>query len=159
MNNFQVAEINALKSEALLRIQHTQDSEQDTVYDDVSALIQDLKVHKIALEIQNEELQKANLALKNDEKVHQTFLNTIMEGFWINNAEGQFLEVNDTYCQMSGYSRAQLLNMKVSDVDASESLVQVKEHIKKVMSTGHNRFDTKLRRKDGSVFDVSPIYV
>jgi len=154
MGNIQVEEIDALKTEALLRIEHIQDSELDTVYGDIPALIHDLKVHKIALEIQKEELQKANLALKNDEKVHQTFLNTIMEGFWINNTEGQFLEVNDTYCQMSGYTRSQLLNMNVSDVEANESLLEVKEHIKKVISTGHDRFDTKHRRKNGSVFDV-----
>ena len=44
--------------------------------------------------------------------------------------------------------------MKVSDVEANESLVEVKEHIKKVISIGHDRYDTKHRRKDGSVFDV-----
>jgi PAS domain S-box-containing protein len=55
---------------------------------------------------------------------------------------------------MSGYTKSQLLNMKVSDVEANESLVEVKEHIEKVISTGQDRFDTKHRRKNGSVFDV-----
>jgi len=154
MGSIQVAEINALKTEALLRLKEIQYSEMDIVPPDMPALMHELKLHKIALEIQNEELQKANLALKVDEHVHQTFLNTIMEGFWITNAEGQFLEVNDTYCQMSGYSRAQLLKMNISEVEANESYVEVKEHIKKVISTGHDRFDTKHRRKDGSVFEV-----
>jgi PAS domain S-box-containing protein len=154
MSNIQVAEVNALKTEALLRLKEIQDSDLDIIPPDMPSLLHELKLHKIALEIQNEELQKVHLALKDDENVHQTFLNTIMEGFWINNTEGQFLEVNDTYCQMSGYTRAQLLNMKVSDVEANESLVEVKEHIEKLISTGHDRFDTKHRRKNGSVFDV-----
>ena len=154
MGNIQVAEINALKSEALLRIKHLQDSETEIDPPDMPSLVHELKLHKMALEIQNEALQKAHSALKDDENIHQTFLNTIMEGFWINNIEGQFLEVNDTYCQMSGYSRAQLLTMKVSDVEANESLVELNEHIEKVISSGHDRFDTKHRRKNGSVFDV-----
>jgi PAS domain S-box-containing protein len=91
---------------------------------------------------------------KADQEKHQVLLNTAMDGFWINDEDGQFLEVNATYCQMSGYKQSELLKMKVSDIEANESVIDIAAHIKKVISTGSDRFDTKHRRKDGSIFDV-----
>ena len=71
MGSIQVAEINALKTEALLRLKEIQYSELDIVPPDMPALMHELKLHKMALEIQNEALQKAHSALKDDENIYQ----------------------------------------------------------------------------------------
>jgi len=91
---------------------------------------------------------------KVDEIKHNVLLNTSMDGFWITNVDGQILEVNATYCQMSGYRQSELLTMKISDIEANESAIDTAAHIQKIVSKGQDEFETKHRRKDGSIFDV-----
>jgi diguanylate cyclase (GGDEF)-like protein/PAS domain S-box-containing protein len=85
---------------------------------------------------------------------HQAILDGTLDGFWLVDAQGHLLEVNDTYCKMSGYSSQELLSMHVSDLEAAESIQETTKHIQKIMETGEDCFESKHRRKDGIVFDV-----
>lgn len=93
-------------------------------------------------------------ALKASEEKHRTILQTAMDGFWLVDLNGNLLEVNDAYCKMSGYSEDELLKMNIDDLDIVENEDITKEHIHKVKTYGHDRFETKHRRKDGSAIDV-----
>jgi PAS domain S-box-containing protein len=64
------------------------------------------------------------------------------------------LEVNDAYCQMSGYSREELAQMSIPQVEDAETPEEVKRHIQRIVSRGSDRFESLHRRKDGSVFQV-----
>ncbi|MCF8075340.1 MAG: PAS domain S-box protein [Desulfotignum sp.] len=77
-----------------------------------------------------------------------------MDGFWIVDTAGRFLEVNETYCEMSGYSEEELLHMDISAVEDVEAPVDVGAHMQKVLAEGQDRFESRHRRKDGTVFDV-----
>ncbi len=92
--------------------------------------------------------------LKASVERHRAILGTAMDGFWQLDMQGHILEVNVTYCQMSGYSEQELLTMQISDVDAMVSTVDISEHLKMVISQGESRFESKHHRKDGSIFDV-----
>ena len=81
-------------------------------------------------------------------------LETAMDGFWLVDIQGRLLEVNESYCRMSGYSAQELLAMCISDLEVNESATATAAHIKKTITIGEDRFDSKHRRKDGSVFDV-----
>jgi len=87
------------------------------------------------------------------EKYH-TILQTATDGFWTVNKDGKLLEVNDSYCAMSGYSRAELLNMSIPDLEAKEAKEDTRQHIEKIIATGRDQFETKHRRKDGVIIDV-----
>jgi PAS domain S-box-containing protein len=100
------------------------------------------------------ENSRAEDALRASEALHRTVLQTAMDGFWLANLQGDLLEVNDAYCQMSGYSQPELLAMRISDVDASESANYVLAHVQKTMAQGQIRFETRHRRKDGSTYPV-----
>lgn len=85
---------------------------------------------------------------------YRTVLRTSIDGFWMYDFNGGFLEVNDAYCAMSGYSREELLAMHIWDMDAVESPEETAAHIDLVQTVGHDRFETRHRRKDGSLMDI-----
>jgi PAS domain S-box-containing protein len=104
----------------------------------------------------NDITERKNLeerAIANERKLH-SIINTAIDGFWILNVHGRILQVNQTYCTMSGYSEQELLQMNVSDLENVESQKQTAQHIQRVLERGQDRFETVHIRKDGSVFDV-----
>jgi len=86
----------------------------------------------------------------------QTILQTTADGFWIvSAADGRFLDANIAYCEMSGYTRAELLaGMSVTDVEAAEQSEETRQHIADIVAGRRRRFESLHRRKDGSVFNV-----
>jgi PAS domain S-box-containing protein len=84
----------------------------------------------------------------------QVILRTAMDGFWIVDMQGRILEANEAYCNLIGYTRAELLAMAISDIEAVESQEAVAAHIAAVKRTGSERFMAHHRRKDGVVLDV-----
>lgn len=85
---------------------------------------------------------------------YRTILRTSIDGVWIYDLGGGFLEVNDAYCRMSGYSRDELLSMHIWDMEAIESPEETAAHIDLVQRVGHDRFESRHRRKDGSLMDI-----
>lgn len=96
-------------------------------------------------------LKKAEQAIKVQAYRHDVLVSTTSDGYWRCDREGALLEVNDTYCRMSGYSREELLCMNSADLEmpgttpcAGEPLIRGR----------FVRCEKQHRRKDGSVFDV-----
>jgi PAS domain S-box-containing protein len=92
--------------------------------------------------------------IKESEERSRTILQTAMDGFWMVDMQGRLLEVNETYCRMSGYSQQELLAMRIPDLEAAETEDNTATHIQKVMAKGEDRFESRHRRKDGNIFDV-----
>jgi polar amino acid transport system substrate-binding protein len=86
---------------------------------------------------------------------HRTMLRTAMDGFWVVDMRGHLLEVNETYCRMSGYSEQESLTMSIHDLEAVEETGETAARIQKILTCGEDRFDSRHRRKDGSIFDVA----
>jgi len=91
---------------------------------------------------------------KRAEEEYRTILRTTMDGFWSADIQGRFLDVNDAYCHLIGYSRDELLTMKISVVEAIERPEETAQRIKRIMETGGGRFETRHRRKDGGIIDM-----
>ena len=83
-----------------------------------------------------------------------TILNTAMDGFAMLNIDGYLLEVNDTYCKMTGYSKKELLHQRISELVVAEPKDYTNALLQKVMEEGEYRFETRHRRKNGSILDV-----
>ncbi len=84
----------------------------------------------------------------------RTILQTAMDGFWLVDMHGRLLEVNETYCQMSGYNAQELLSMSISDLEAVETADDTAAHMRNVMAQGEHRFESRHRRKDGRIITV-----
>jgi len=91
---------------------------------------------------------------KRAEEEYRTILRTTMDGFWIVDMQGHFLDVNDAYCCMVGYSRDELLTMRIPDVEAVEGPKETARRIQKIMEVGEDRFETRDRCKDGKIIDM-----
>ena len=100
------------------------------------------------------ERKQAEEALRKSGERYAAILQTAMDGYWLVDAQGYLIEVNDAYCRMSGFSAPELLGTHLSGLDANETASEVGVHIQNVVARGEDRFETRHRRRDGSLFDV-----
>ena len=100
------------------------------------------------------DLRRALKELQESEEHYRSILRTAMDGVWLADAAGRLLKVNQAYCRMSGYSESELLSMSVSDLEASESAAETAAHIQRIVALGEDRFESRHRRKDGSIYYV-----
>jgi two-component system cell cycle sensor histidine kinase/response regulator CckA len=112
----------------------------------------------ISYALENFEAERQRREAEHGVKESGHYLNTVLEnaldGFYLVDTMGRLLEVNDAYCVMSGYTRAELLQMRVADVESIESEEEVAAHVQRVMSQGSDRFASRHRRKDGKIIDI-----
>jgi PAS domain S-box-containing protein len=86
---------------------------------------------------------------------YRVVLQVTLDGVWVvRTQDGRILEVNDAYCEMIGYSREELLEMAVTDVEAKETPQETQSHTDKLIAEGYDRFETRQRRRDGRLIDV-----
>ena len=100
------------------------------------------------------ERKQAEQIIKESEERRLAILQTAMDGYWLLDIDGRMLEVNETYCQMSGYSKQELLNMHISDLENNETVDDIAARLQDIVEHGESRFETSHRRKDGSIFDI-----
>jgi len=92
--------------------------------------------------------------LQKSAEQHRSIIQTAMDGYWLTDNQGQLLEVNETYCRMSGYSEAELLKMNIFNVEAMETEDDIASRIQDIIAQGESRFQSRHQHKDGNLFDV-----
>jgi diguanylate cyclase (GGDEF)-like protein/PAS domain S-box-containing protein len=102
----------------------------------------------------NENQTRARETIRLQGDRYATMLATTIDGFWVLDADGKFLDVNDSYSRMVGYSRAEILNLHIQDIEFTKSPEETARHIAKIMAAGFDRFEVRHRRKEGAVIDV-----
>lgn len=91
---------------------------------------------------------------KEEEEKYKKTIESSIDGFWMVDRTGNFLEVNEAYSRMIGYSREELLKMSIMDIEAIESLGEIEKRIEKVVRNGSDRFESRHRHRNGHVIDV-----
>lgn len=91
---------------------------------------------------------------KKTEIEYQSILKVMLNGFVVMDIHGKFLEVNDTYCKMLGYTKEEMLKFDLNSVDIVHNSTQIEEHIKEIVVMGAGKFETKNKCKDGKILDV-----
>ncbi len=92
---------------------------------------------------------------KRVEARYKAIVETAIDGFWITDLQGRFLDVNDSFCRMIGYTRQELLEMSADDVMVKENPEEVaSQRMKDIVEQGCARFESRQRRKDGKMMDI-----
>ncbi len=96
---------------------------------------------------------------KRKEERFKKYIENSPYGIFVEDDEGNYLEVNDKACEVTGYSREEMLDMKISDMYKQEDLKDVEEKFKTLKEEGKLRIELPFVRKDGSerIWDVYAI--
>ena len=66
----------------------------------------------------------------------------------------RFVQVNRASCELLGYTREEKLALKMTDIQAELSQEEIEATIAELQRLGHANFESRHRRKDGSLIDV-----
>lgn len=81
-------------------------------------------------------------------------LNITSEGYLDVTIDGRIVDVNPGYCQMVGYTREQILSMRISDFTADMSAEEVNTRLERIISNEHERFETTHRHRNGKIIHI-----
>ncbi len=84
----------------------------------------------------------------------EEILSRIAEAVFVIDKQGRFLYVNQAAHEERGYSKEELLKLKVKDINLPERAQYVNDRINDVIRNGQATFETIHVRKDGSTFPV-----
>ncbi len=74
--------------------------------------------------------------------------------FWITNSGGKILDVSDSYCALTGFTRPELLKMTISDIDNNLKPEDVKARIQKVMKEGSKYLSSNHKCRGGDCINL-----
>lgn len=88
------------------------------------------------------------------ERRSEIILQTALDGFLMVGETGKVKEVNDAYCKMLGYTRDEMMGLYIHDLEANMDADEVAEKLELFKQIGHASFESRHRRKDGTLVDV-----
>lgn len=94
-------------------------------------------------------------ALKRESEKNRALLRNASDGIHILDPDGKLIEASDSFCEMLGYSREEVIGMNVSQWDAVFTGLELAEVLKQQLERPmRSQFETRHRRKNNTVFDV-----
>lgn len=99
------------------------------------------------INLQEYEKQKSNIFYK-------TLFNTLTDAFFLHDSQGNFLDVNLLACSSLGYTRDELLNMTISDIEMGSEPEKLKRLWPSLKHGEVIHLESTHRRKDDSTFPV-----
>ncbi len=84
----------------------------------------------------------------------QAILKSTHDGYIGIKTKGQIVEVNDAYCLMSGYTKEELLGMRIQDLEAIDSKEEIAARFERISREGGLCFESSHRKKNGELFQV-----
>ncbi len=90
-------------------------------------------------------------------KMQSIVLDYMSDSIFVHDMNGKFIYINTEAHESRGYTKDELLNMHVKDLDApmdEESIVKMKKNIKKMKEQGFVTFEIKHKTKDNTIIPV-----
>lgn len=95
-------------------------------------------------------------ALKQESEKNLALLHNASDGIHILDQEGSIIEVSDSFCEMLGYRREEMIGMNVREWDAGFENEEERRAMlrKQFLNPGRSQFETRHRCKNGHILDV-----
>jgi diguanylate cyclase (GGDEF)-like protein/PAS domain S-box-containing protein len=74
--------------------------------------------------------------------------------FCIVNDKGKILDISDSYCDLSGYSRQELLKMSIQDMIGNSNGTDLSVQIQKIIKDGYSTFNARQQQNNGALLDI-----
>lgn len=100
------------------------------------------------------DLKIAEEGLRASEGRFRVFVDHAADAFFLNDEQGRLLDVNHRACESLGYTRDELLAMTQFDFIPELTPVAVEDRIRQMLAGETIGFESRHRRKDGTVFPV-----
>lgn len=141
------------RAEKLLRTTRTELA--DIPFEDIQALVHELQVHQMELEIQNEELRNAQVDLAESRDSYADLYEFAPVGYLTMDRDGLITAANLAASTLLGVNRKNLVGSKITKFIDSESQDAFYMHRQSVfMEDGKNTCELVMRRSDGAALDV-----
>jgi len=100
------------------------------------------------------EKKLAEAALQESEVKYHDLIGQASDGIFVTDREGNFVLVNPSYCEMLGYSEAEVLGLNVADTYPEEERAGLKKRLAGLPDVKSRLIERMMRRKDGTSFPV-----
>ncbi|WP_457555712.1 PAS domain S-box protein [Candidatus Pyrohabitans sp.] len=100
------------------------------------------------------ERKRAIAALRESEEKYRTLIDSALDAIFLHDLEGKIIEVNSAAAERLGYSREELLNMRIQDIIPEERREQFSGAIKELLEKKSIFFESEHLRRDGSSYPV-----
>ena len=101
------------------------------------------------------ERKALDVALQEAGERYANLLRATKDGFWLVEAgSGRLLDVNDAAVSISGYTREELLTLRVTDLDIDFQGEKYLAQIQRIRAAGWGLFESRIRQKDGRIIPV-----
>ncbi|MBS0393155.1 MAG: CHASE domain-containing protein [Proteobacteria bacterium] len=112
----------------------------------------------LALSGRNEEIsrevQRQTQELADQGRRHEVFLRNAADGAHVLDATGRLVDASDSFCQMLGRPRDEVIGLSIPDWDPTVPRAELAARMANHFAGGFLRFATRHRRKDGSELEV-----
>ena len=122
--------------------------------DEMGELANEFDHMRIQLQKSYLELIDQNNNAKREAERYRTLMQTSMDGIHIIDANGYLVEYNEAFLNMLGYSDDEAHLLHVSDWEANFDTLEITARINELFESG-SLFETRHKRKDGTVIDVA----
>lgn len=92
---------------------------------------------------------RAKKALKESEEWFKEIFEGSRDAIFLVEPGARFMEVNQAACDLTGYSREELLSMSTPDLHEEEDLQGFRDHFDSIMNGVDTTWEVLIRRKDG----------
>jgi two-component system sensor histidine kinase/response regulator len=99
-------------------------------------------------------LKQTEEALRSSERRFRVFVDHAADAFFLFDERGHMVDVNRRACESLGYTRDELLAMTPFDFEPDLTPALVEDRVRKLNEGETIAFETRHRRKDGTIFPV-----
>ena len=100
------------------------------------------------------ERKQAEMEIKESEKKYRTLIEQAAEAIAIFDQHLNFIDVNSAACQLTGFTREELLKLNAKDIIPEEDFASIPPQLAEVIAGKTVENESRLRRKDGTLINI-----